>query len=188
MKKRLVIGISGASGIQLAIAILKLLKQENDWESHLVCTEGARRVLECETSMTYQELAALADEVYNISDIGAAVASGTFRTEGMVVAPCSMKTLAGIAHSFSENLLMRAADVTLKERRRLVLLTRETPLHLGHLRNMTAAAEIGAVIMPPVLTYYSGPGQISDMEHHIACKVLNIFNIEPKGFRRWKGG
>lgn len=185
-KNRLVVGVSGASGIELAIRLLKTLRLEPDWESHLVVTRGAKRVLAYETNLSVDALYSLADVVYDEEDIGASIASGTFRTAGMVVVPCSMKTVAGIANGYSDNLLLRAADVTLKERRRLVVAARETPLSLAHLRNLTTLFEYGAVIMPPMLAYYNHPKSLTDVEHHLVCKMLGEFGIEPAGFRRWE--
>lgn len=185
--KRLVVGISGASCANLAIRLLSAMKTQAGWETHLVVTEGARRTLEHETRISPGDLASLATRAYDIGHIGAPIASGTFRTEGMVVIPCSMKTLAGIAHGYSENLLLRAADVTLKERRKLVLLARETPLSLIHLKNMVTLASMGGVIMPPVLTSYHGPGSVEDMEDHLVGKVMAEFGMEYAKFRRWEG-
>ena len=154
MKKRLVVGLSGASGAILCVSLLEAMRREKDWEVHLVTSEAGERVLHEETGMSGTDLAGLAFRTHDIGNIGAAIASGTFETEGMAVVPCSMKTLAGICHGYAENLLLRAADVTLKERRKLVLVARETPLGLVHLRNMTALAEMGVTILPPMLTYY----------------------------------
>jgi len=186
-RKRLVVGISGASCANLAIRLLEAMAGQEAWETHLVVTEGARRTLEHETSYSFQEVAALATQAHDLRDIGASIASGTFRTEGMVVIPCSMKTVAGIAHGYSENLLLRAADVTLKERRKLVLLARETPLSLIHLKNMVELAGMGVVIMPPVLTSYQGAASVEAMEHHLVGKVMSEFGMEFSKFRRWTG-
>jgi len=185
--KRLVVGISGASCANLAIRLLEAMREQSGWETHLVVTEGARRTLEHETSCTLEAVAALATHAHDLRNIGASIASGTFRTEGMVVIPCSMKTVAGIAHGYSENLLLRAADVTLKERRKLVLLARETPLSLVHLKNMVELATMGVVIMPPVLTAYQGAGTVEAMENHLVGKVMSEFGMEFSKFRRWKG-
>lgn len=187
MKKRLVVGLSGASGVQLAVRLLAAMRGREGWETHLVGSAGARRVLECETDLRWEDLAALADVRHKAEDVGASIASGSFKTEGMAVVPCSMKTLAGIAHGYADNLLLRAADVTLKERRKLVLLTRETPLHLGHLKNMAEAAALGAVIMPPVLTYYNRPQSVEDMENHLVGKILGEFGLEFELYKRWQG-
>ena len=184
-QKRLIVGISGASGAILGIEILAALRQLPEWETHLVLSSGARRTIALETRYTAAEVEALADVVHPVADIGASIASGTFRAAGMVVAPCSMKTLAGIANGFSENLLLRAADVTLKERRKLVLIPRETPLNLIHLRNMTAATEAGAILLPPMVAFYQKPQSTEEMTRHIVGKTLDLFDIEMPGFRRW---
>ena len=187
MRKRLVVGVSGASGAILAVHLLQALRDIPGWESHLVCTKGARITLAHETDVSYEALCDMAHVVHDQENIGASIASGSFCTQGMVVIPCSMKTLAGIAHGYASNLLIRAADVTLKERRKLLLLTRETPLHLGHLQNMVTATQIGAIIMPPMMTHYILPEKQEDMERHIVAKVLNEFGLEMPGFRRWAG-
>ena len=185
--KRVVVGVSGASGAALGLACLDLLKQ-TDVESHLVLTRGAELTIEQELGMTATEFAAHADVVYDNRNIGSAIASGTFKTMGMIVAPCSMKTLAGVASGYSENLLLRAADVTMKERRPLVLMVRETPFNPIHIDNMERVCRIpGVVLMPPLLTFYNGPQTVDDMVHHIACKALDVFGLEPEGFRRWEG-
>jgi len=184
-KKRLTVGVSGASGSVLALELLKALTSLPDWETHLVISKGGARTLEHETCITESELADHATRVYGSEDIGANIASGTFVTEGMVIVPCSMKTVAGVCTGYSDNLLLRAADVTLKERRKLVMVTRETPLSPIHLRNMLALAEMGVVVMPPMLTYYNHPQSIADMTHHIVGKILHEFGVEGKGFKRW---
>lgn len=185
MKKRLVIGISGASGIPIAIELLRELSKNPDWESHLVISKGGQRTLEQESNVTFEELTAMADRFYNISDIGASIASGTFEVEGMVIVPCSMKTIGGIASGYSDNLLLRAADVNLKERRKLVLVARETPLSSIHLENMLKLSNVGAIIMPPMQTYYNLPKNIDDMIYHAVGKILNIYGIPYSRFRRW---
>lgn len=183
--KRIVIGISGASGIPIAIQVLKALKTQPDLSSCLVISNGGRKTIELETAFRMEEVTALADEYYDIQNIGASIASGTYRTDGMVVVPCSMKTLAGIANGYSDNLLLRAADVTIKERRKLVLVARETPYSTIHLRNMLTLSEMGVIIMPPMQTYYNQPKTIEDMVHHITGKILDVFHIDYKEFRRW---
>jgi flavin prenyltransferase len=187
MKKRLVIGITGASGANLAIHLLQAIRNQGGCESHLICSEASRRTIEYETIYSFAQVSAKADVFHDIQDIEASIASGTFKTEGMVVIPCSMKTLAGIAHGYASNLLTRAADVTLKERRKLLLLVRETPLNLIHLQNMVTLASIGVVIMPPVLTYYNHPKTLHDMEIHIVGKVMREFGMEMEGFQSWEG-
>lgn len=179
--------MSGASGAILSVRILELLRSLSQWEIHLICSAGARLTLEHETDLKYKDVCALAHAVYEPDEVGAAVASGSFRTAGMVVAPCSMKTLAGIAHGYAENLLLRAADVALKERRPLVLLTRETPLHQGHIENMLKASRLGAVIMPPMMTYYMKPTSLEDMERHLAARALEAVGVEVPHMARWEG-
>ena len=185
MKRRIIVGISGASGIPVAVEVLRQLKNMSDIETHLVYTESAERTITFETELSLMQIRGLAEIVYDNSNIGAGPASGTFRTLGMVVVPCSMKTLAGIVSGYSDNLLLRAADVTLKERRRLVLVTRECPFGTLHLRNMYEASQLGAVILPPVLSYYNNPGSIEDCTRHIAGKILDQFDLEPEGMKRW---
>ncbi|HWQ10105.1 MAG TPA: UbiX family flavin prenyltransferase [Holophaga sp.] len=185
--RRLVVGVSGASGANLAVRLLKAMQAQPDWETHLVITEGARCTLAYESATSPDELEAMASRTHCLRDIGASIASGTFRTEGMVVIPCSMKTLAGVAHGYSDNLLLRAADVTLKERRKLVLVAREAPLNVIHLRNMLDLATQGVVIMPPVLTSYNGPASVGDVEDHIVGKVMSEYGMEYARFSRWKG-
>ncbi len=185
--RRLVVGVSGASCANLAVRLLKAMQDQPGWETHLVVTEGARRTLAHEAGIGPGELEALATCAHDLRDIGASIASGTFRTAGMAVVPCSMKTLAGIAHGYSDNLLLRAADVTLKERRKLVLVAREAPLGVIHLRNMLDLAGQGVVILPPVLTSYHGPASVADLEDHIVGKVMAEFGLEYARFRRWQG-
>lgn len=184
-KKRLVVGMSGASGAILGIELLKILKENPEWETHLVISRGAEEAILQETSYKVEEVGALADKVYSIKDIGASIASGTFKTEGMIILPCSMKTLAGVASGYSDNLLLRAADVIIKEKRKLILAARETPLSTIHLRNMLTLSELGAYIIPPMVTYYNKPESIEDMNHHIVAKILDKFDIEVDGFKRW---
>ena len=184
---RLVVGLSGASGVRYGIRLLEVLSDRDEVETHLIISGGARRTIELETDLTHGEVEALADQVYEVGDIAAAVASGSFRTKGMVVAPCSMKTLSGIANSYSDNLLLRAADVTLKERRKLVLLPRETPLHLGHARLFVQAIEIGAILMPPVPALYHRPQTIEDVIDHTVSRVLDQMGIDNDLVQRWSG-
>lgn len=184
-KKRIVIGISGASGAILGIEALKILRDLGGYESHLIISSGAALTIPLETSYTVGEVMALADHCHDNADIGAAVASGSFRTMGMLVVPCSMKTVAGIAAGFSTNLLLRAADVTLKEARPLVLMPRECPLGIIHLRNLLSLAEAGAAIVPPMVTYYNGPTSLADMNHHLLGKALDRLGIDVPGMKRW---
>lgn len=181
---RLIVGISGASGVIYGIRMLLMLRKLGV-ETHLVISKSAQLTLTHETDMSVAQVKALADVVYSNADIGAAIASGSFRVSGMVVAPCSVKTLSEIATGVTSSLLARAADVTLKERRRLVLMLRETPLHLGHLRSMTAVTEAGAIISPPVPAFYAKPVSIEDMVDNTVGRVLDLFGIESGAVRRW---
>lgn len=187
-KKRLVIGISGASGAILGIGVLQALKDLPEWETHLVVTRSAELTIAEETGWTASEVMALADMAYDIGSFGANIASGTFRTEGMIVVPCSMKTVAGIACGYSDNLLLRAADVTIKERRKLVVVPRESPLSVIHLRNILTLAEAGAIVIPPVVAYYAKPFGLEDVNRHIIGKILDKFDIEVSGYARWDYG
>lgn len=184
-KKRLVIGMSGASGAILGIELLKVLREYPEWETHLVVSRGAEETISQETDYKLNEVMDLADKVYSIKDIGASIASGTFKTEGMIIIPCSMKTVAGVACGYSDNLLLRAADVVIKEKRKLVIVTRESPLSTIHLRNMLTLSELGAYIIPPMVTYYNKPESIEDMNRHIVGKILDKFDIDMQGFKRW---
>lgn len=186
-KKRLIVGISGGSGIPIAIELLRLTKQITNLEVHLIYTRGAEMTLAEEADITVEELKMFADRVYDISDISAGPASGTFRTMGMIIVPCSMKTVAGICCGYSDNLLLRAADVTLKEHRKLVLVTRECPLSTIHLRNMLELSQIGAEIVPPMLAYYNHPKKLEDCTNHIVGKILDRFDIDSPYFKRWEG-
>lgn len=177
-KQRLIVGISGASGAIYGIRLLEVLREMDEVETCLVITDAARLTINLETGMSPEQVEALADQAYDINDISAAIASGSFRTAGMVVAPCTIKTLSGIAGCCSNNLLQRAGDVTLKERRRLVLVVRESPLHLGHLRLMAQATEMGAVIVPPVPAFYNHPASLDDIVNHITARVLDLLGIE----------
>jgi len=182
---RLVVGITGASGAILGVEVLRAMQSIPGWETDLVVSDGARRTLALETPCSMKEVAALATRCHPPGDLGALIASGTFKTRGMVVVPASMKTVAGIATGYADNLLLRAADVTLKERRRLVLVPRETPLSPIHLRNLLTLSELGAVILPPVLTFYNRPAGVEDMTRHIVGRILDVFDLEMPGFRRW---
>lgn len=186
MKRRIIIGITGASGVIYGVKILSLLKEMKDIETHLIMSESGKRNIEIETEYKAEDVAAMADAVYNDRDMGAALASGSFLTDGMVVIPCTVKTLSGIANSYTANLLVRAADVTLKEKRKLVLVVRETPLHKGHLRLMTMAADIGAHILPPVPSFYHQPKTIDDIINQTIGKIFDYFRIEHNLFKRWK--
>jgi 4-hydroxy-3-polyprenylbenzoate decarboxylase len=183
--KRLIIGMSGASGAILGISVLKVLAQLPDWESHLLISEGAAKTIEIETNYTVEEVKSLATKYYELKDTGASIASGTFQTEGMIIVPCSMKTLAGIHSGYSDNLLLRAADVILKERRQLIVVPREMPLNTIHLRNMLELSQLGVMILPPMLTFYNRPQTIDNMIEHVTGKIFNAFGIESPNFKRW---
>jgi polyprenyl P-hydroxybenzoate/phenylacrylic acid decarboxylase-like protein len=183
--RRIVVGMSGASGAILGIELLKAIREFPGWESHLVISAGARRTIEHETSCRVEEVEALASHCHPLEDVGASIASGTFKTRGMVIVPCSMKTLAGVATGYSDNLLLRAADVVIKERRRLVLVARESPLSPLHLRNLQTVGDLGGILMPPMLTFYNKPESIEDMVRHMVGKILDVFGLELPRFRRW---
>lgn len=185
--KRLVVGVSGSSGVIFGVRLLEVLKGIPEVETHLVLSKGAEVTLGLETDRTPDSVRALADVVHDHGNLAASISSGSFRVMGMAVVPCSMKSLAQIALSLNENLLARAADVTLKERRKLVLVPRETPLHLGHLRHMTAVTEMGGIILPPVPSFYHGPRTIMDLVDQTVGKVLDQFEIAHDLFRRWGG-
>lgn len=181
---RLVVGISGATGIAYGVKVLELARKAGV-ETHLVVTPAGQQTRAYETDLDARDLAAMADVAYRPADIGAAIASGSFRTAGMVVAPCSIRTLSAIAYSNGDNLLTRAADVTLKERRRLVLMVRETPLTLGHLRAMTAVTESGGIVMPPVPAFYLNPASVEDIVEHTAGRALDLVGIDVPDLPRW---
>ncbi len=183
-RPRLVVGISGASGVIYGVRMLQILRGL-DVESHLVMSKSAQVTLTHETDMSVADVRALADVNYSNTDIGAAISSGSFKVEGMVVAPCSIKTLSEIATGVTSSLLSRAADVNLKERRRLVLMVRETPLHLGHLRSMTAVTEAGAIVYPPVPAFYARPATLEEMVDHSLGRVLDLFGFDAATVRRW---
>lgn len=185
--KRVVVGISGASGAIYGVRALELLAALDDVETHLVMTPAAKTTLAQETDQSVGEVEALADHVHAAKNIGASIASGSFRSAGMIVAPCSIKSLSAIANSYSAELLVRAADVMLKERRPLVLMVRETPLHLGHLRLCERAAEMGAVIFPPVPAFYTRPQSLDDMVTHSVVRALEHLGIESAAIPRWEG-
>lgn len=190
MTKRLIVGVSGASGVIYAIRLLEILRPLPDVETHVIISAAAAQTISLETEWTPQQVAALADQQYRFNDIAAPISSGSFKTWGMIVIPCSMKTLAGIAHSFSDNLLLRAADVVLKDRRRLLIVPRETPLHLGHLRAMIQAVEMGAILAPPMPAFYHQPQTVDDIINQTVNRLLDILDIELPAdlFTRWQGG
>ena len=187
--KRLIVGISGASGAIYGVRLLQVLRDVAGVETHLVMSQAARQTLSLETDLSLRDVQALSDVVHNARDIAASISSGSFKTAGMVILPCSIKTLSGIVNSYTDTLVTRAADVVLKERRPLVLCVRETPLHLGHLRLMTQAAELGAVIMPPVPAFYHRPQTLDDVINQTVNRVLDQFDIDlPEDlFTRWQG-
>ncbi|MFN3076898.1 MAG: UbiX family flavin prenyltransferase [Alphaproteobacteria bacterium] len=184
-RRRLIVGISGASGALYGIRVLEMLRNL-DVETHLIVSRAAELTLACETDLTLQTLTAMADACHRVEDLTAAPASGSFSSLGMIIAPCSIRTLSEIATGTTSSLLTRAADVTLKERRRLVLMVRETPLHLGHLRTMVTAAEIGAVIAPPVPAFYTRPETLADVITQSVGRVLDLFGLEAEGVGRWR--
>ena len=180
----MIVGITGASGAIYGVKILEVLSKLGI-ETHLIITQTGLKNLEIETNYNKVELTSMASHVYDEDDLSASLASGSFKVDGMVVAPCSMKTLSGIANSYDNNLLVRAADVMLKERRRLVLLVRETPLHEGHLRLMIKVTRMGGIVMPPVPAFYHHPKTIEDLIHQTIGKVLDLFSVDAKLFKRW---
>ncbi len=185
---KLTIGISGATGVIYGIRLLEVLRGHPDVETHLVMSNPAKQTIVLETNYKVEEVEALAHKVHSFHDLAAPIASGSFRADGMVVIPCSMKTLSAIANSYNDNLLVRAADVTLKERRRLVLVARETPLHLGHLRLMERVVETGAILVPPMPAFYNKPETIDDIVNQTVGRVLDLLGITHEGlFRRWQG-
>ncbi|MDR3555792.1 MAG: UbiX family flavin prenyltransferase [Syntrophobacteraceae bacterium] len=186
MKKRIIVGISGASGVIYGVRCLQLLKQ-TDYETHLVISRSGQLNLGIETSCTLGEVLSMADFVHDDMDLAAPISSGSFLTEGMIVAPCTIKSLSGIANSYSDNLLVRAADVVLKEKRKLCLVVRETPLHKGHLRLLSLAADMGAHILPPVPSFYHRPKTIQDIIDQTIGKIFDFFGIEHNLFERWSG-
>jgi len=185
--RRIVVGITGATGAVYGVRLLARLKAVPGVETHLVVSDAASLTLHQEVGMQRRDVEALADVVHKNREIGASIASGSFQTDGMVIAPCSMKTLAAVAHGLADNLVARAADVILKERRRLVLMVRETPLNLAHLRNMTAVTEMGGIIFPPLPSFYHRPASIDEMVDHTLDRVLDLIGVENSAAPRWSG-
>ena len=183
----LIIGITGASGVIYGIRLLEILSGIKTIKTHLVISEAAKTTMKHETTRTPENLLQLADYSYEIQDISAPISSGSFKTDGMIIVPCSIKTMSAISNSYNENLMIRVADVTLKERRKLVLVVRESPLHLGHLRSMEHLTEMGAIILPPVPAFYTRPQSVQDIVDFTVGKVLDTFDIEHTLFRRWSG-
>ena len=188
---KLIVGISGASGVEMGFRLLDVLKKMSDVETHLVMTHGAVKTFELETDISIDRVKSTADHFYDVDNLAATISSGSFKIDGMIVIPCSMKTLAGIACGFSENLLLRAADVCLKERRKLILVPRETPLNRIHLQNLLTVHDAGAMIFPPVLTFYNrtknDAGTISEQIDHLLGKILRQFGIDYDKFKPWTG-
>ncbi|WP_313697474.1 UbiX family flavin prenyltransferase [Achromobacter sp.] len=184
--RRLVVGITGATGALYAVRMLQALRNVEDVETHLVVSASGVLNIKHELDVSRQDVYALADHVHSIRDVGATLASGAFQTAGMVIVPCSMRTLAAVAHGLSDNLITRAADVTLKERRRLLMMVRETPFNLAHLRNMTAVTEMGGIVFPPLPAFYHRPKSIDEMVDHTVARVLEMFDIVVPG-PHWEG-
>ena len=184
---KLIIGVTGASGVEMSYYLLQALRKIPEWESHLIISEKAKCNWKLETDMPIEALLSLADVVYTPDDMAAAVSSGSYRTDGMVILPCSMKTLAGIVVGYDDNLIIRAADVCLKEGRKVILVPREMPFGKAHLRNMKEASDLGCVIIPPVLTFYNGAKTVEDQINHIVGKILMQFGIEHDKFIPWTG-
>ncbi|MEQ9639835.1 MAG: UbiX family flavin prenyltransferase [Alphaproteobacteria bacterium] len=185
--KRLIVGITGASGVMYGVRLLQVLR-DTDIETHLVISQSGELTLAYETEWKPADVKALADKVYPIRDVAAAISSGSYRTMGMIVAPCSVRSMSAIASGVTDTLLTRAADVVLKERRRLVLMLRETPLHTGHLRSLTALSEYGAIVYPPVPAFYAKPENLEDMIDHTVGRVLDLFDIDLGIVKRWPDG
>jgi len=186
-KKRLIVAMTGATGSIYGVRILESLRAIGGWETHLIVSDAGALNAWYDHKLSRKDLGKLADEVHNVRDVGASIASGSFITAGMVIAPCSMKTLAAVALGFSDNLVSRAADVILKERRRLVLMVREAPLNLAHLRNMVQVTEMGGVIFPPVPAFYSHARSVDDLVNHSVGRVLDLFDVKHDRIQRWKG-
>ena len=184
-KKRLIIAISGATGAIYGVRMLEILAKIDEIETHLVMSKAGRMTIQVETPFSVKDVEAMADVVHDISNVGASISSGSFRTEGMVIVPCSMKSMGGIAHSLAGDLLVRAADVVLKERKKLVLVVRETPLHLGHLEAMASLTRMGAIIFPPVPAFYHRPKTLNDVINQTVTRILDQFDIDVKLFHRW---
>ena len=184
-KRRLIIGVSGATGAIYGVRMLEILSKIEDIETHLVLSKAGKMTIQVETPYSVKDVEAMADVVHDINNVGASISSGSFRTQGMVIAPCSMKSMGAIAHSLGGDLLVRAADVVLKERKNLVLVVRETPLHLGHLEAMASLARMGAVIFPPVPAFYHRPKTLDDIINQTVTRILDQFDIDVSLFHRW---
>jgi 4-hydroxy-3-polyprenylbenzoate decarboxylase len=186
-KQRLIVGLSGSSGLPYGIRLLEVLRKLGSHEIHLILTEAAKLNISVETDWRVKDVEALADVVHNVMNISASIASGSFRTEGMIVAPCSIRTLSAITNSFADNLLVRAADVALKERRRLVVMPREAPLHVGHCKLLYEASQLGVIVFPPMPTFYGRPRTIDDLLDATVGRVLDLFGIDAGLVKRWTG-
>ncbi len=186
-KKRLIVALTGSSGVIYGIRLLEILRIIKEFETHLIISATAKKLIEYETKLNIKDIESLSDIVHDVNDLFSPISSGSFITSGMVVAPCSIKTLSSIANSFSDNLITRAADVCLKERRKLVLLVRETPLHIGHITLMLRVAQAGAIIMPPTPSFYIHPESIDDIVNYTVGKVLDQFGVHTEIYRRWEG-
>ncbi len=184
---RLIVGMSGASGVIYGVRLLEALKRESDAETHLILSDSAKININLETEWSVKDVQALADHVHSNRDIAATIASGSFQTAGMIVVPCAMKTLSAIANSYADSLIVRAADVILKERRRLVLVPRETPLHTGHCELLYKASQLGAIIAPPMPAHYIKPQSIDDLVNHHVGRILDLFDIDSAFVKRWQG-
>ena len=187
MAKRLIVGITGATGAVFGVHILRTLRETEGWESHLILSDAGALNVWHELKMRRREVEKLADVAYHPKDIAATISSGSYLTDGMVIAPCSMKTLAAVAHAHADDLVSRAADVVLKERRRLVLVPRETPLNLAHLRNMVAVTEMGGIVFPPVPAFYAAPKTLDELVAHTVARVLDLFGVHSPKLARWQG-
>ncbi len=183
----LVIGITGATGVIYGIRLLQVLSVMDNIETHLIISEAGETTIKYETDFSIADVKKLANFNYDIKDVAARISSGSFRRDGMIIAPCTIKTMSALANSYNDNLIIRAGDVTLKERQKLVLVLRETPLHLGHLRSMERLSEIGGIIMPPVPAFYHKPKTVEDIVDHTVGKILDMFNIKHNLFQRWSG-
>lgn len=184
--KRIIVGITGATGVIYGIRLLEVLK-ELGIEAHVILSEAARKNILIETSFSVEMVEMLAYKIHDIRNMAASISSGSFKTDGMVIVPCTIKTLSGVAHSYNDNLIVRAADVVLKERRRLILVVRETPLHKGHLELMSRVADLGGIILPPIPAFYHGPKTIDDLINHTVGKMLDLMDIDHSLYRRWEG-
>jgi 4-hydroxy-3-polyprenylbenzoate decarboxylase len=184
--KRIIVGITGATGVIYGIRLLEVLK-ELGIESHVMLSEAAKKNILIETSFTVKMVEEMAYKIHDIKNMAASISSGSFKTDGMVIVPCTIKTLSGVAHSYNDNLIVRAADVVLKERRRLILVVRETPLHKGHLELMSRVADLGGIILPPIPAFYHAPKTIDDLINHTVGKMLDLMDIDHSLYRRWEG-